>query len=107
MFLVIGLHAALAYVRQDIPGVLLCVRDAPTLPAIDWFCWWSMGVSNPLSFAIAGFFAVLLYDSHGLRGLLANRARRVALPFLVGVLTILPACLFAWSLGWMVSGRCT
>jgi glucan biosynthesis protein C len=48
MFLVIGLHAALGYIRQDIPGVLWCVRDAPTLPAFDWFCWWSMGVSNPL-----------------------------------------------------------
>jgi glucans biosynthesis protein C len=107
MFLVIGLHAALAYVRQDIPGVLWCVKDAPTLPAFDWFCWWSMGVSNPLYFTIAGFFAVLLYDSRGFRGFLANRARRVALPFLVGVVTVLPACLCAWSFGWLVSGRCT
>ena len=30
MFLVIGLHAALAYVEHDIKGVLWCVRDAPT-----------------------------------------------------------------------------
>src|SRR5882757_924857 len=54
MFLVVGLHAALGYVTQDIPGVLWCVRDAPTAPAFDWFCWWSMGVSNPLYFTIAG-----------------------------------------------------
>ncbi len=107
MFLVVGLHAALGYVQHDIPGVLWCVRDAPTLPAFDWFCWWSMGVSNPLYFTIAGFFAVLLYDSRGFPGFLADRARRVAIPFLVGVLTVLPACLCAWVFGWLVSGRCT
>jgi glucan biosynthesis protein C len=107
MFLVIGLHAALGYIQQDIPGVLWCVRDSPTLPAFDWFCWWSMGVSNPLYFTIAGFFAVLLYDSRGFRGFLANRARRVAVPFLIGVFTVLPACMCAWIFGWLVSGRCT
>jgi hypothetical protein len=107
MFLVIGLHAALGYIEHDIPGVLWCIRDAPTLPAFDWFCWWSMGVSNPLYFTIAGFFAVLLYDSRGLRGFLTNRARRVAIPFLIGVVTVLPACLGAWVCGWLVSGRCT
>lgn len=107
MFLVIGLHAALGYIEQDIPGVLWCVRDAPTTPVFDWFCWWSMGVSNPLYFAIAGFFAVHLYDSRGLRKFLENRARRVAVPFLVAVMTVLPACLLAWVYGWLVSGRCT
>lgn len=107
MFLVIGLHAALGYVQHDIPGVLWCVRDAPTLPAFDWFCWWSMGISNPLYFTIAGFFAVLLYDSRGLRGFLANRARRVAVPFLIGVVTVLPICMLSWIFGWLISGRCT
>lgn len=107
MFLVIGLHAALGYVSRDIPGVLWCVRDSPTWPGFDWFCWWSMGVSNPLYFAVAGFFAVALYDSRGFRGFLANRMRRVAVPFGVGVVTILPACFGAWAFGWLVSGRCT
>jgi glucans biosynthesis protein C len=107
MFLVIGLHAALAYVEHDIKGVLWCVRDSPTWPAFDWFCWWSMGVSNPLYFTIAGFFAVMLYDSKGLRGFLANRGRRVAVPWVVGTITILPATFAAWAFGWLVSGRCT
>lgn len=106
MFLVIGLHAALGYVERDVPSVLWCVRDAPTLPVFDWFCWWSMGVSNPLYFTIAGFFAVVLYDSRGFQGFLANRARRVAIPFLIGVVTILPACMVVWVFGWFVSGRC-
>ena len=107
MFLVVGLHAALGYIERDIPRVLWCIRDAPTLPVFDWFCWWSMSVSNPLYFTIAGFFAVELYNSRGLRGFLVNRTRRVLIPFAVGVPTILPACLCAWSYGWLVSGRCT
>ncbi len=107
MFLVIGLHAALAYIEHDIKGVLWCVRDSPSLPVFDWFCWWSMGVSNPLYFTIAGFFAVLLYDSKGLGGFLANRGRRVLGPFLVGVVTILPAGMAAWSFGWIVTDRVT
>lgn len=107
MFLVVGLHAALGYVAQEIPGVLWCVRDKPTSPVVDWFCWWSMGVSNPLYFTIAGFFAALLYETRGLRKYLENRGRRVAVPFLVAVPTVLPACLLAWIYGWLLSGRCT
>jgi glucans biosynthesis protein C len=107
MFLVIGLHAAIGYVSRDIPGVLWCVRDAPTIALFDWFCWWSMGVSNPLYFTIAGFFAVGLYDSRGFRAFLVNRARRILIPFLVGVVTVLPVCLCVWIYGWLVSGRCT
>lgn len=107
MFLVIGLHAALGYLRRDIPGVLWCVRDTPTLPAFDWFCWWCMGVSNPLYFTIAGFFAVYLYDSRGLRGFVANRTRRVLIPFGVALFTVGPGCLFAWMYGWLITGRCS
>src|SRR5258708_6194132 len=106
MFLVVGLHAALGYVTRDIPGVLWCVRDSPTTPVFDWFCWWSMGVSNPLYFTIAGFFAALLHETRGLRNFLENRARRVGVPFLVAVPTVLPACLLAWVYGWLISGRC-
>lgn len=106
MFLVIGLHAALGYIERDIPRVLWCIRDSPTLPVFDWFCWWSMGVSNPLYFTIAGFFTVGLYDSRGFRGFLVNRAKRVLIPFLVAVVTVLPACFCAWGYGWLVSGRC-
>jgi glucans biosynthesis protein C len=106
MFLVISLHAALGYIERDIPSVLWCVRDSPTLPLFDWFCWWCMSVSNPLYFTIAGFFAVHLYDSRGLRGFAANRARRVLGPFLVGLVTVGPACIVAWSYGWLITGRC-
>jgi peptidoglycan/LPS O-acetylase OafA/YrhL len=105
MFLVISLHAALGYTERPIPSVLWCVHDAPTLPVFDWFCWWCMSVSNPLYFTIAGFFAVHLYDSRGVKGFAMSRIRRVLVPFLVGLVTVGPACLWAWSYGWLVSGR--
>jgi glucan biosynthesis protein C len=107
MFLVIGLHAALGYLSRDIPGVLWCIRDAPTTPVVDWFCWWCMGVSNPLYFTIAGFFALGLYRSRGLGGFLKNRSQRVLIPYLVGSFTVLPVCLFAWGYGWLLTERCT
>lgn len=107
MFLVVGLHSALAYLQHDIPRVLWCVRDKPTLPIFDWFCWWCMGVSNPLFFTIAGFFAAGLYVSRGPRGFVIDRARRVGLPYAVGVVTILPACLLVWGCGWIIAGRCS
>jgi peptidoglycan/LPS O-acetylase OafA/YrhL len=106
MFLVISLHAALGYIERGIPSVLWCIRDAPTVRYFDWFCWWCMSVSNPLYFTIAGFFAVYLYDSRGLRGFAVSRARRVLVPFGVALVTVGPACIMAWSYGWLVGGRC-
>lgn len=107
MFLVVTLHSAVAYITHDMPGVLWCVRDAPTVGFFDVFCLWAMGVSNPLYFTIAGFFAVGLYDSRGFRGFLTNRTRRVLVPFLIGVVAVLPLCLVAWMYGWLSSGRST
>ena len=49
----------------------------------------------------------MLHDSKGAGGYLANRGRRVVVPFLVGLVTVVPACMAAWALGWLVSGRCT
>jgi glucans biosynthesis protein C len=55
-----------------------------------------------LFFAIAGFFAHLLLRKRGSRGFIANRLKRIALPFLV-FWPILLACLFVvamWEAGW-------
>jgi surface polysaccharide O-acyltransferase-like enzyme len=107
MFLVVAVHSAVAYITHDMPSVLWCVRDAPSSSVFDGFCLWAMGISNPLYFAISGFLSVALYDSRGFRGFLAHRTRRLLLPFLVGVVTVLPVCLYVWMYGWFCSGRCT
>jgi glucans biosynthesis protein C len=107
MFLVVTLHAALAYTRLDVPRLLWGAREPSTHLAVDLFCWWAMGVSLPLFFLIGGFFAAELYRSRGPYGFLRNRAERIAAPFFVACLTVLPASFLAWAAGWLVSGRCT
>jgi peptidoglycan/LPS O-acetylase OafA/YrhL len=107
LFLVVSLHAALAYTRDDVPRLLWGVREPSPHVGFDLFCWWAMGVSLPVFFLIAGFFAAELARARGLRGFAANRAERIGLPFAVAMPTVLPATFLSWSAGWLVTGRCT
>jgi peptidoglycan/LPS O-acetylase OafA/YrhL len=107
MFLVVTLHAALAYPRIKIPRLLWAVRDPSPHLGFDVFCWWAMGVSLPMFFLIGGFFAADIYEARGPRAFLRDRAKRILVPFLVASATILPLSFFAWAFGWLVSGRCT
>jgi len=107
MFLVVTLHAALAYTQVKVPRLLWAVRDPSPHLGFDVFCWWAMGVSLPLFFLIGGFFAAELYESRGLRRFVANRTERILVPSLAAGLTFLPLSFFAWAYGWLVSGQCT
>jgi fucose 4-O-acetylase-like acetyltransferase len=49
------------------------------------------GFRMPLFMLLSGFFTALFWRRHGLKSLFANRLRRVVLPFLLGVVTVLPA----------------
>ena len=107
MFLVVTLHAALAYTRTDIPRLLWGVRERSTHHGFDLFCWWAMGVSLPLFFLIGGFFAAELTRTRGLAGFARNRAARIGGPFAAGCVLILPWCFLAWADGWLVTGAST
>ncbi len=107
ILLVVTLHSALAYTRLDIPRLLWGVRERSDHPGFDLFCWWAMGVSVPLFFAISGFFAALVMEARGPSAFLRGRARRIVVPMLMAVPTILPLCFFAWCLGWLTMGRCS
>ncbi len=52
----------------------------------------------PLFFLLAGFFAALLVERRGVRGLLVNRGARLGVPLLLGMLTISPLCGLAWAI---------
>lgn len=57
----------------------------------------------PLFFILAGFFAAMLVGKYGLSGACINRVRRILIPFLVSLVTILPVTL--WSvLSMIVTG---
>ena len=105
--LVVTLHSALAYTRFDIPRLLWGVREPSGHVGLDLFCWWSMGVSVPLFFAISGFFAAAVEGARGPSEFLKGRFRRVVVPALASGPILLPLCFFAWSLGWLSTDRCT
>ena len=107
ILLVVTLHAALAYTRLDIPRLLWGVRDPSPHLGFDVFCWWAMGVSVPLFFAISGFFAGEVEGVRGPVAFLKSRLRRVVVPMLAVSPVLLPLCFFAWSIGWLASSRAT
>lgn len=45
----------------------------------------------PLFFVLSGFFAMFILQKQGLRGMLRHRARRILLPLLLALITIVPA----------------
>ena len=107
ILLVVTLHSALAYTHRDIPRLLWGVREPSGGPGIDLFCWWAMGVSVPLFFAISGFFAAAVEGARGPSAFLRGRVRRVVIPALASGPIILPLCFLTWSLGWLATYRCT
>jgi glucan biosynthesis protein C len=88
MFLGIVLHGFASFaVGLPIPWI---VRDARAGISFDLAMAAIHGFRMPLFFFIAGFFAHLLWRRLGTRGFIAHRARRIALPFLLGMATIIP-----------------
>ncbi|HUC07676.1 MAG TPA: acyltransferase family protein [Solirubrobacterales bacterium] len=53
--------------------------------------YWTIHVFRlPLFFLVAGFFAALLIEARGVSALLRNRAIRIGVPLLVGVVAVVP-----------------
>ena len=89
MLLGIVLHASFFYlieagVREDTPSLFLLLVTG----FVHQF-------RMPLFFILAGFFAALLVRKYGLRKTAINRVKRVMLPFLGSLVTILPVTLWA------------
>ena len=88
MLLGIGLHTSLAFfpafwVVQDRTSSL----DGP----YDEFFWAVHGFRMPVFFLMSGFFTSMLWRRRGLSSLLGHRLRRVAIPLIIGLVTIIPA----------------
>jgi len=92
MLLGIALHGALSFA----PGFPWVVQDTkPEAPFI-WLFYGIHGFRMALFFLISGYFTMLLWRRRGLVSLLKQRALRVLLPCLLGLVTILPLTLFAF-----------
>lgn len=87
MLLGVAYHAALSFAA----GYSWLVQDASQSRGLYLFQAASHGFRMPMFFLISGFFTAMMWRKHGLRGLLSNRLRRIFLPCLLGLLTVVPA----------------
>ena len=82
-------HAALAY--SPVLHNLWLTADNHQSAVVDIVSWFSHLFRMPVFFVIAGFFVAYLVGKRGMGGMLANRAKRILLPFII----FLPLCLWA------------
>ena len=100
MLLGIAYHVALSFAA----GLPWLVTDRTANRGFYYFQAAVHGFRMPLFFLISGFFTAMLWRGKGLRALLGHRFRRVFLPFLLGLVTVIPAVNWAGKIA-MESGR--
>lgn len=100
MFLGVALHAAIPYMEFWSPW---CVRDARPNAMFDIFVGAVHGFRMQLFFFLSGYFARLVFLRRGARAFLKHRGKRIGVPFVVGMLTIVPIVLAVWAWGQSVS----
>ena len=88
MLLGIALHAAISFMPGAEGG--WAVRDPEQHEAFALILSVIHGFRLPLFFMISGFFTAMLWRRRGLRALIVHRCKRVLLPCLIGVATIIP-----------------
>lgn len=97
MLLGIGLHAALSF----IPG-FWAVQDnmADFAGPFDEFLVAVHGFRMPIFFLMSGFFTAMLWRRRGLGYLINHRLRRIALPLLIGLVTVIPVMnlVYEWAI---------
>ena len=96
MFTVIAHHAAMSFL---VSADFWLVHDSSRSFGFNILCGIGEGFRNHLFFFLAGFFADLLLVRSGLQGFIRQRAQRIGLPFLLGMLTLVPLSnwIFLWA----------
>ena len=93
MLLGIGLHAALSFVPAPWP-----VQDTRQGEVFGLFLAMIHGFRMPMFFLLSGFFTMMLYRRRGLASTLGQRAARILVPCLLGLVTVVP--LMRLASGW-------
>lgn len=94
MLLGIVYHAALSFAA----GFGWMVRDISQSLGAYVFQFWSHGFRMQLFFMISGFFTAMLWRKRGLRALVWHRFRRIFIPCMLGLVTVVPA--ITWASGY-------
>lgn len=95
MLLGILLHASMSFVPGL--GAVWGIQDSQSSPWFAIFLASIHGWRMPLFFLVSGFFTAMLWKKRGLQALLVHRFKRIFLPLLLSMVTIIP-------LMWIVSG---
>ena len=85
MLLIIGFHGSLSFFDAPWP-----IQDVQKNEGIGIIFLVIHGFQMPLFFVISGFFTAVLWRTRGVKALLGHRFRRVFLPLVVGLVTIIP-----------------
>ncbi|MCB1614492.1 MAG: acyltransferase family protein, partial [Pseudomonadales bacterium] len=88
MLLGVVIHAAVNYVHAPLNTYLL--KDPSSSRWFDVLVFLIHSFRMPLFFILAGFFAAMLVEKQGMRGMLHNRYKRIALPFIAFWLVLFP-----------------
>ncbi len=100
MLLGIVLHGTLFLLPDTIwPELDYAYEVEPARNPYIWLLLLIHGMRMPLFFMLSGFFTAMLWHSRGLRRLAEHRLKRIALPLLVGMFTVIPAT------HWLAAGR--
>jgi ABC-type multidrug transport system ATPase subunit/peptidoglycan/LPS O-acetylase OafA/YrhL len=98
LLLGVAFHAALSFMPGWPPGIWAMVDNSPSQFLSDaGFVAHIFRMS--LFFFIAGFFGRLLFRKLGAGGFWANRAKRIAVPLVVGWVVLFPLIMWIWSMG--------
>ncbi len=98
MLLGVAYHSALSFSL----GAGWFVQDVRQSKALYVFQAFVHGFRMQLFMLLSGFFTAMLWRRRGVKGLLLNRFRRVLLPCIAGLFTVVPAIHWAGGL----AGRC-
>src|SRR5436309_2746219 len=88
MLLGVVLHAAISFMAS--PPAFWPVRDNDPTPLADVFLIAVHDFRMQVFFLLAGFFGCLLYQKYGLAGMTRHRLKRVAVPFVLALLLVVP-----------------
>ncbi len=96
MLLGIVLHAALSFMTLPIPWI---ARDVSRGFGFDMMVGVIHGFRMQLFFFLAGYFAHLLWQRLGSKAFLQQRWKRIGIPFLLGMVTLVPLIGALWMWG--------
>lgn len=86
MLLGIVIHSAMFYTESEV----IPVRDRKTSPVFEVVVLFVHSFRMPLFFLLSGFFGALLVERYGMKRAYWNRIERIFVPFLIGLVTVVP-----------------